>query len=100
MIEIIAIICGPALGILPLKIFYQRVQAEVLAWKAEQKSNRKKRAESRLSQSLDDALANVPPTETCVTAPAPSSGTSEQEMSSEDTKNQESPSEMIVDETD
>ena len=45
-------------------------------------------------------MTDVTPVDTSVTAPAPSSGSSEEVMSSEDTKIEEEPNEMIVDETD
>ena len=74
----------------------------MVAWKAEQKRNRKKRAESRISQSIDDAT-NVTPVDTSMAAspagPAPSSGPSEQ-VSEPSMTSEETPSEMIVDETD
>ena len=74
----------------------------MVAWKAEQKRNRKKRAESRISQSIDDAT-NVTPVDTSMAAspvgPAPSSGPSEQ-VSEQPITSEETPSEMIVDETD
>ena len=76
----------------------------MVAWKAEQKRNRKKRAESRISQSIDDdAATNVTPVDTSMAAspagPAPSSGPSEQ-VSEPSMTSEETPSEMIVDETD
>ena len=45
-------------------------------------------------------MTDVPPVDASVTAPAPSSGPSEEVMTSEDSKAEEEPNEMIVDETD
>ena len=45
-------------------------------------------------------MTDVTPVDTSVTAPAPSSGSSEEVMSSEGAKMEEEPNEMIVDETD